>query len=589
MYISDVREKLKLPTWAELSESEFGDLKFPCFEKAKSDGKNPKLFAEEVAKTIGSEHGYIKKVEALNGYVNIYLDVSKAAPSFLGKGNGPIKNEFSGKKVRLEHTSVNPNKALHIGHMRNIFLGEFIRRALVKSGAEVLTTYFVEDTGAQVADILVGFKYLGKKTQPDEKFDLYCSKVYKEVNETYDRDPALKEKRAETLKRIEGQDPETLKFLDDVVKKVLAGQMQTLKSQDIRYDLLDLESYILGSGAINSAMTKLSASKLAYVSQTEENRGCLVISFDGKERILRRSDGTFLYVAKDIAYAFIKHGIIKEDVKYIKFGSNHDGSQIFISDKNGEPRNPGSFEESITLVGSEQNAEQEAVSKTIKTFDPNSTYRHYSYELVALSQATASSLSIETDSRFLRMSGRKGATVEMDDLLAAIKKRLVLEAEKNGHSLNEENALKLSSNIIRYSLLKVSPNKMVIFDMDDAMTLKGDTALYLNYSYARGKSILSKTSLKTAPSDTVLDENEVKFLRNLIFREEKIKNSVDSLRANLLCEYAHSLCDQFNSFYEGNKVIGSKREAERAWLVDSFVKTLEEILTVLGLFVLARV
>lgn len=589
MYIVELREKIDLPEWAVLSESEFGELTFPCFEQAKKEKKDPKLLAEETVKSVKSSAGYIKKVEALNGYVNLYLDVSKITAGIPSRADDKLKNAFSGKRVRLEHTSVNPNKALHIGHMRNIFLGEFTRRALIKSGAEVLTTYFVEDTGAQVADVLVGFKYLGKPSETHEKFDTYCSKIYQDITARYENEPALKEKRAEVLKSIEKQDPDIIRLLDSVVKKVLTGQMETLLPQNIKYDVMDMESYILSSGVINAAMEKLVGSGVARISDKEENKGCVVVDMEGGERILKRSDGTFLYVAKDIAYSFIKHGVIKEGVKYVTFGKNLDGSEILISDRNGTEKNFGKFTDSITIVGSEQNAEQDVVGKVLKKFEPGSNYRHYSYEQVALSKVTAASLNIETDGRFLRMSGRRGATVEMDSLIGVLKKKLVSEAGRGGRVLTEEDAFKLSSNIVRYSLLKVSPNKMVIFDLEDATALKGDTALYLNYSYARGMSILNKAPSKKAPGKLALEDSELDLVRHMLFWEEKAKESIEELKPNTLCEYAHFICDKFNGFYESNRVMGSDREAERVWIVENFVETLRRILELLGLFVLDRV
>ena len=178
MKFQEIKEKLQLPEWAELTSSQFSDISFSCIKYAKINGKDPSVIAEGIAKGITSK--YVKKVVALNGYVNINLNFEElekqeAILSKIELKN--TKNLFSGKIIRLEHTSVNPNKALHIGHMRNSYIGEFLRKSLVYSSANVITSNFIEDTGAQVADIIVGFKYMNKKIETNEKFDLYCSKI----------------------------------------------------------------------------------------------------------------------------------------------------------------------------------------------------------------------------------------------------------------------------------------------------------------------------------------------------------------------------------------------------------------------------
>lgn len=589
MLINTIKSRLEVPSWAKLSESEYGELEFPCFEEAKKAGENPKEFAEKVSRSIVDKNGYIKRVDAMNGYVNMYLDVDKVLSDFPYASMERVENPFSRKNIRLEHTSVNPNKALHIGHMRNILLGEFVRVALERSGGNVLTTYFVEDTGTQVADILVCFKYLGKKLDVAEKFDTYCSKIYREVNERYEKEPALREKRASVLREIEGHDKDTTALLKKIVDKILAAQMDTLRGYRIKYDILDLESYILGKGIVDSAMKLLEEKGVAYTPKSGDNAGCLVAKLDGSERILRRSDGTSLYVAKDIAYAFIKHGVLDKAIRYTPFGKNYDGSEILVSDENGMPKHFGKFNDSITLVGSEQLAEQDVVREILRLVEPDSNYTHYSYELVTLSKNTAKAMDIELDVRFVKMSGRKGTTVEVDDLVRIIMEKLKKEAENGGRPLGDEDATKLAVNIVRYSLLKTSPNKMVVFDIDEATSLKGDTALYANYTYARGLNILKKAGTAGSKARSGLDEAEKQLAKKILFWEEHLMDSINNLKPNLACEYLHKLCDGFNSFYEANQVIGSDRESERLLLLRNVLGVMKETMELIGLFVIERV
>jgi arginyl-tRNA synthetase len=589
MKFQEIREKLNLPEWAEITSSQFSDISFSCIRYAKSKDKDPASFADETAKKIKSK--YIKKAVALNGYINIDLNFDELENNekILSKIEiQSVKNSFSGKTVRLEHTSVNPNKALHIGHMRNSYIGEFMRQALLYSSADVITSNFIEDTGAQVADIIVGFKYLNKKMETTEKFDLYCSKIYKEVNEDYEKEKSLLEKRKEVLLKIEEGDKDTLEFLDSIVNKVLLAQLSTLIGEKIKYNLLDLERYILEEGIVKAALNKLMAEGIAMVSESEKNKGCIVSNLDGVEVTLTRSDGTSLYIAKDIAYAMIKHSILDEKIKYKKFSSNADGTDILLSSNDGEEIGSKKIDISFTLTDSAQNAEQHAVKSIIERFSGKDSYNHYSYEPVAISKDTASYLGIETDEKFMRMSGRKGITVEFDNLAEKIKLKVIEQAEKNGREMDKISARKIASNVIRYYILRSSPSKMVIFDINDATSLKGDSAVYINYSYSRALSILHKAS-KSSLKGISFDENETKFIKDIIFWDEVLDNAVLNLKPNLLCEYLHKISDAFNVFYEKNRIIDNPRENSRLLIVNAFKNIVDALSKFLGMELVEKI
>ncbi len=583
MKFKEIKEKLRLPEWADLTPSQFSDMSFSCIGHAKSSGKDPASLAEETARNIKSE--YVKNASALNGYVNIDLnfeELEKKEKILSRIEIRSMENSFSGKTIRLEHTSVNPNKALHIGHMRNSYIGEFMRKSLLYSSANVITSNFIEDTGAQVADIIVGFKYLNKKMETNEKFDLYCSKIYKEVNEDYENDKSLVDKRREILLKIEEGDKETLEFLDVIVNKVLLSQLATLVGEKIKYNLLDLERYILGEGIVKSALDKLTAEGIAVVSESEKNKGCIVSIIDGNEVTLTRSDGTSLYIAKDIAYAMIKHSILDERIKYRKFSSNFDGSDILISSSDGKESNLQKIDISFTLTDSAQNAEQSAVKSIVERFSGKDSYNHYGYEPVAISNDTAAYLGIKTDEKVRRMSGRKGITVEFDDLAAKIRGRVIEEAEKSGRKIDEGSAKKIASNVIRYYILRFSPSKMVVFDINDATSLKGDSAVYINYSYSRALSVLKKAKTHDFNAAS-FDENEEKLIKEVFFWEDILDNAVSNLKPNLVCEYLHRISDMFNAFYEKNRILDDPRESSRLLVVRAFKNVVENLSYFLGM------
>ena len=589
MKLHDLKKMLDLPEWAHVSYSSFSDLSFSCFEIAKKQGKNAKEFAEQAADNLHSK--YIKKASALNGYVNIDLDFSE-----LEKDHGLLSrveiagmdNRFSNKVIRLEHTSVNPNKGLHIGHMRNSYIGEFIRKSLIYSRARVTTSNFIEDTGAQVADIIVGFKYLGKEIETEEKFDLYCSKIYKEINEDYAKDNSLLEKRKQVLLDIENNDEQTMELLRKIVDKVLISQLSTLTGERIKYDLLDLERYILGEGIVKAAMDKLTREGVAAISESEKNNGCLVSVIDGSEVTLSRSDGTSLYIAKDIAYAMIKHNILSERIKYKKFSQNFDGSDILISNPEGRDYNLPEIDISFTLTDSAQNAEQYAVKSIIERFSGKDSYNHYGYEPVAISKETAAYLGIKTEDKFMRMSGRKGITVEFDSLLQVIKNRIIEESAKNGKKMGDNDALKLASSVVRYYILKFSPSKMVVFDINDATSLKGDSAVYINYSYSRAKSVLDKAA-NSDYTNIEFDDAENSIIRELLFWEEILDDAVVNLKSSVICDYLHKIADTFNSFYEKNRIIGDQKENSRLLITKAFKDITEKLSDFVGMELLEKI
>ncbi len=589
MKLNELKKELELPEWVHLDYSNFSDVSFSCFEEAGRRNKNPNEIAVEIAGKINSK--YVKKVESSNGYINIDLSFEKLERDkhlFSDIGISSAENSFTNKSIRLEHTSVNPNKALHIGHMRNSYIGEFIRKSLVYSSAKVITSNFIEDTGAQVADIIVGFKHLKKPIETEEKFDVYCSKVYKEVNEEYERDNSLKNKRSEVLQEIERGNKDTLEFLENLVNKILLSQLSTLVGENIKYDLLDLERYILGEGIVKKAMDTLFKEKIAEVSTSEKNKGCFIANIDNNEINLTRSDGTFLYIAKDITYAMIKHRIIAEKIRYKSFYKNFDGSDILISSSDGTDFDLPKIDASITLTDSSQNAEQNAVKSIIERFSGEGSYIHYSYEPVAISKDTAKYIGIDTEDKFMRMSGRKGITVEFDNLIKIVKQRIADEADKSGRKIEEESIKKMASNVIRYYVLRFSPSKMVVFDISDATSLKGDSAIYINYSYSRALSIINKTEKKDLEMKE-LDESERMMAKELLFWENTLDNAVKNLKPNLVCDYLHKTCDVFNSFYEKSRIIGSEREANRVLITMAFKNIIEKLSYFVGIDLVERV
>jgi arginyl-tRNA synthetase len=409
------------------------------------------------------------------------------------------------------------------------------------------------------------------------------------VDEEKEDKDAPKTRRNEILKEIETGDEELSEYTRGVVDKVLRANMETLLSQNIKYDFLNLESNIISENLLDKSESLLKGSHLLREAKLEETKGCMVLEMDGKEIVYSRQNGTRLYVAKDIAYALWKHGIIEKKIHWSAFGKNYDDTDIFISDVLGVEKNLGRFEGSITVVDVRQDDEQKVVANTVKILSEDSDYTHYSYGVVNISHNTAEKMGINTADKSIGMSGRRGYVIEVDQMISKIESKLKTEAVERKEEIDDDRAAKLSSNIIKYELLKTSPVKTITFDIDESTKLKGDTALYINYTYARAVNILKKAQGHKPAELRELEADEGALVKNLLFWEEKVKDAVANLKANVACEYVHEVADSFNVFYEKAKVLGSDRENERLAIVSLVEYVMRRLMDLIGLFKVERI
>ena len=306
------------------------------------------MIARELAETIDSSATWrlIGGVEAHDsGYVNFRtnwgLFASELLASMLKPEGGVLDLDAPGarKRVAIEHTNVNPNKALHIGHARNLVLGDSLVRTMKRLGHEVQTLNYIDDSGAQVADVIVGLKFLHLSDKAPEgvKFDAYCGDVvYTKVNQVYERDPSLKEKQRLVLKEIEKGSGEISEYAEKIVSQILAAQLQTCWRLGARYDLLNWESHILKTGMWREVFEELKSKGIAVLETEGENAGCWVVKDKelGDDKVLVRSDGTVVYVAKDIPYAAWKIGLVGDQFSYRVYGTQPDGSTLWSTTAN---------------------------------------------------------------------------------------------------------------------------------------------------------------------------------------------------------------------------------------------------------------
>jgi len=592
----------------EVAKPGFGDVSSNIsFLLAKELKKSPKDIAQMLSdKYSQCTSTLVLKTESHpSGYLNFFADWAKLSQLILTEsyldtfGNVDIGNNSD---IIVEHTSVNPNKALHIGHIRNIVVGDVVSRILSKANYKVNVLNYIDDSGLQVADIIVGFKHLGFSEEPPngKKFDHYCGDdVYVKTTQKYELDSTLEDIRKNTLKELEDGDSETAAFGDVVTRKVLAGQLETCWNLNVTYDCLNFESQIIRSGLWTKIFEKLKEMNLIEFENDGKNAGCWVIRGDGKEedKVIVRSNGTATYIAKDIPYAAWKLGLLDDPFYYQKYASLQPNSKVLwqttLNDVDTVPQN-FTAEKVVTVIDSRQERLQKIITTLMEKFNstPNS-YIHLGYESVTLSSETAKTLGLDTDGKQAQMSGRKGLYVSADSVCDLLKQKIIEETKKRHPEMDDDEIEKIAQSVsigtLRYEMIKQDLDKIITFDLAKSLSLEGDTAPYIQYAYARASRILEKSG--TVPSVDVdfsllREKSELDLIKIIGLFNLQVRDAANNFSPKVISRYCHDLAVSFNSFYEHVKVLESDTDdlkSSRICLVNSFNLTLEKALGLLGI------
>lgn len=606
--------------------TEMGDLAFPiAFELAKQikaatgEKQNPRQIAESIKGAIESDENIARVEVAGAGYLNVFLDRSKFLSESVKAQIVETKRVL--QKVCVEHTSVNPNKAAHIGHVRNSVLGDTFVRILRATGRTVEIQNYIDNTGVQVADVVVGFIYLKRMNLDAIKsldseiaasgstFDYYCWDLYTEVGLAYQNDDSLKEKRAEVLRLIEEGENETAKLADFVASRNVECILRTMERFSIRYDLLPRESEILHLHFWQTAFEKMKQLGVVRFENEGKHAGCWVMPFESHsgtdeheaDKILVRSNGTVTYTGKDIAYQMWKLGVLGLDFFYRPFYSYPDGSVVWITSSekyDGDILVPefGHGESVYNVIDSRQSYPQEIVRKGVAAIVPEKGERasiHLSYEMVALSPAAAEELGFKLSDEdrkrpFIEMSGRKGLGVKADDLLNRLETNALAEVESRHTDIEPQKkaliAHQIAVSALRYFLLKFTRNTVIVFDFKEALSFEGETGCFCQYSAVRANSIFRKLDergeslgkFKEIAADAAnlydaMDSeaaDEIWSLAVLASRlEDVINQAADQNEPAILAKYAFNLAKAFNLFYHHHKIISEENAGKRAALV----------------------
>lgn len=602
---------------------EFGDLSSNIsFELSKVYDVKPYQFAQEFVENylrpiIRDQHekGLLSMISSAEahpgGYINFRVNNDAFSEITLSKAiedpNYGFWDVGKGKRVNLEHTSVNPNKALHVGHLRNLILGDVVYRILQFTNHKVRVLNYVDDSGLQVADIMVAFKFAGFPVEPPArnpmKFDRYCGDyVYVKINELYQTNPSLLEKRRQILKELESGQSEIAKFASAIVLRILRDQVTTCWRMKAHYDLLNFESQIVLSDLWETTFDWLKDKKLVQLTVEGKNAGCWTINPERQgddEKVIVRSDGTLTYIAKDIPYAAWKVGYVNDPFSYREFSGQWDNTVLWTTTldiSQNESKHPDftSVDKAITVIDSRQSRLQCIIASVLsKIQQSDNIYMHLGYEPVSLSSRTAENLGATiNDKRSVQMSGRRGIQVNADDLIDLVKLKAHEEVSSRNPSYPKERLDTLAEAIavsaIRYNLIKYDLDKNIVFDITESINLNGDTGPYLQYAYARARRILEKSSEKYCRvSLSQLNSGpEIGIIKVISKFDLVVENAARSLKPKIIAKYVHALATSFNVFYETTPVLKEgNRELRiaRIGLVKAFCKCLEVASDMLGI------
>jgi arginyl-tRNA synthetase len=540
---------------------ELGDFAIPIFPFAKPLRSAPLKIAEAIRNEIGAIEGIAEMRVAPPGYLNVKIDRAWMATALATDRKPPV--DVADGKILVEHSSINPNKAAHIGHLRNAILGDTFVRLLRYADREVDIQNYIDNTGVQVADVVVGFIHIEKKSRAEiealirqPRFDYYCWDLYARVSQWYEGDKENKQVRLQTLHAIEDATSEIAAVADLISTAVLRRHLETMDRLDIEYDFLPRESEILHLHFWDAAFTKLKENGVLTFENEGKNKGCWVMrragtakangtndesklddilthigAIDGlgavpssiteeDQKVIVRSNGTVGYVGKDIAYHMWKFGLLGRDFGYRKFYRYPNQHDCWISSAEGEKHHPhfGDVAEIYNVIDARQSEAQNTVIEALRGLGHGEAaehYTHFSYEMVALTPRCAAelgyTLSDEDKTRsYIEVSGRKGFGVKADDLLDQLIASAKREVDSRHPQLSEPERLDIATQIaigaLRYFMLKYTKQSVIAFDFKDALSFEGETGPYAQYAVVRATSIFRKAGVD---ADTFCKESNL--------------------------------------------------------------------------------
>lgn len=626
-----------------------GEFALPiAFELAKRLRKAPRMIATELQQALTEDLPNLPGVASIEiagaGYLNIKLDRAAMVLRIAKDEHAAI----GGPGFRLiEHTSINPNKAAHIGHLRNAILGDtfarLLRRDDFKQGYEIGVQNYIDNTGVQVADVVVGFtellglsldgvsELLTELMETNRLVDYFCwdlyarvSQWYTEAGQTAEELTRRKKLRLDTLHALETGGNDTAAIAEMISTSVLRRHLDTMQRLGIEYDFLPRESEILSLHFWDAARKLMIEKGVLYQETEGKNKGCWVmkrantegITDDGPDeeaKVIVRSNGTVTYVGKDIAYHLWKFGLLEKDFFYEKFHEypSHTCWSSTGLVANNDATHPvfAKADAIYNVIDSSQSDPQNNVIAALRGMGYSSAadrYTHFSYEKVALTPRCAMELgytiSDEDKARpFIEVSGRKGLGVKADDLIDKLIEAAKVQVESRNPDVPEQERLQIASQIavgaLRYFMLRFNRNTIIAFDFKDALSFEGETGPYVQYAIVRAANIFRKSGTTEAEALAQVPTGEA--LAVLLATDDGtslwetwiaasrlttlIEQTISSAEPALLTKYAFQLAQQFNNFYHRHHILNEQDDTKKALLLATAAVARREMVRALGL------
>lgn len=512
-----------------------------AFSIAKEEKKSPVQIAARIAEQIQDP---VKEMAdattiATGPYINFIFGpayLSSVLNAAVTEGYGSQSRRIG--KIVLEHTSANPNGPLHVGHIRNTIIGDTLARCFRKAGYDIEVQYYVNDMGRQIAIVAWGVEKQGEDINRDRKGDHLIADVYIKANKDLEADPSNNAAIDLLMQKVEGGDPDTVSRFREPVKRCLSGFKETLAGLNAKHDRFIFESDFVKNGDTNRV--------LARISWLPQSKTTDILSVDlssfgfEKEYILRRSDGTSVYAARDLAYHIWKGRNFDRIIDVL--GADH------------------------KLIGTQLRATLNLLGER----EPDIIF----FEFVSLPQGS--------------MSTRKGKFVSADDLLIEARERALAEVTLRRPELDETTRTGIATSVsvaaIRYDIIKTIPEKSTIFNWEEALDFEKQSGPYIQYAHARACSILAKAGDFNHATE-IKTETEIYLAKHIGRFPYVLHSIVSELKPHLLALYARELADLFNTFYHAEPVLkadGITRDS-RLTLVKATQNTLKEALETLGI------
>ena len=620
---------------------EMGEAASPvCFELAKRLKKAPRQIAQEIQNGLGPVAGIARVEVAGAGYLNAFFERGEFWERLRGSGEreagpkGPTQSHAAGpgtsEKIIVEHTSINPNKAAHIGHVRNAVLGDTMARTLRRAGRNVQVQNYIDNTGVQVADVVIGLLHMEKRTPVgvkmlvmEPRFDYYCWDVYAKATQFFAEDKARAAKlRGETLKAIEEGRGEEAEVGQVVADAIVTCHLQTMARLGIGYELLARESEILHLHFWDLAFAKLKESGAIQFVEQGKMAGCWVMPWreekeglntegtegnrtksaeteeeeeNTQDKIIVRSNGTVTYVGKDIAYQLWKFGLLGKDFHYAKWAKAPAGEDVWATTSGkSDPAAPpfGAPARTVyNVIDARQAYLQDVVAQGLRGLghaDAAENSIHLSYEIVALTPRCAAEMGYELTPEeakkpYVEVSGRKGFGVKADDLIDRLEAAALAEVQQRHAEMSAEEqkgtAHAIAVGALRFFLLKFTRNAIIAFDFKDALSFEGETGPYCQYAVVRIRGIRRKGAEAGATRVAVAAETAQKLLGGaegnglweLLMAIGSLDYAVDAVigaqEPAFAAKYAFQLAQAFNNFYHKHHILSEADEQKRAFLL----------------------